>query len=326
MNVYILNTLGSGIDIIRMINKEICISGIIGLRGAIQSGYQHDLCQQTGIPYIEVSAYNLSRDQDRLMSLCIDVLIVAGWQRLIPQWLIQHCGVCVGVHGSPWGITKGRGRSPQNWALLMGMDSFTIAIFRIDAGVDSGRVYDSQTYQYSVHDNIQTSYYKACILTAQMLIKLIQTGDFVGDNQPEGAEYLPQRTESDGGIDWRCTMRDIRNFIRALTRPYPGAYTLLDGHRMIIYDAVPFVVNIPQGNTGEVVFVFHSGHLLVQCGDGHMLVTDYVICDVAPTAGRVFSSVSHYYQLCDVIQRHESKHPHRPVSSVLQNYVSKLST
>ena len=115
-------------------------------------------------------------DKNKLLNTNIDILIVAGWQRLIPEWLIQHCKICViGSHGSPLGITKGRGRSPQNWALIMGMESFEISIFQIDKGIDSGRIFNTKSFKYSAFDDIKTSYYKVCMLISQMLIELIKS-------------------------------------------------------------------------------------------------------------------------------------------------------
>ena len=138
MNLYILNSVSSGWDVCELVSRQIPIAGYIGLsdkrNNADVSGYfnARNACQKKKIPYYEVASYNLSNEKDNqlLLTLDIDILLVSGWQRLVPEYLIEHCRVCIiGAHGSPLGITKGRGRSPQNWALMMGMPSFEISIF-----------------------------------------------------------------------------------------------------------------------------------------------------------------------------------------------------
>ena len=102
-----------------------------------------EVASSLGTQGCHVLNYNLKHPDDRtlLESLEPDLILVTAWQRLIPQWAIElpRFGA-VGVHGSPDGIHGGRGRSPQNWALLLGCRSFEIALFRITAGIDEGPV------------------------------------------------------------------------------------------------------------------------------------------------------------------------------------------
>lgn len=118
MKIFVLSTLGIGADIIDLFQRQIKISGVIGLSNRERTDaisdyvYMADFCQSKGIEFIEVNHYGLSDEGDkkRITQQDIDVLIVAGWQRLIPGWLIKHCSICaIGAHGSPLGITKGRG-------------------------------------------------------------------------------------------------------------------------------------------------------------------------------------------------------------------------
>src|SRR5690606_2248819 len=104
------------------------ISGFIGLDpnqdNEIVSGYfnYRDFCTTKQIPYHPMRSYSLSKafDKSLLLSLEIDAIFVLGWQRLIPDWLLNHAKIGVfGGHGSPWGVEAGRGRSPQNWSIMM---------------------------------------------------------------------------------------------------------------------------------------------------------------------------------------------------------------
>ncbi len=340
MNIFVLNTVGIGEDTIELVSREIEIKGIIGLsqREATDKisdySFQSDFSKKMGFDFVEVESYGLSDEKDkaRLLALDIDVLIVTGWQRLVPEWLIEHCNVCViGSHGSPLGITKGRGRSPQNWALIMGMDSFEISIFQIDKGIDSGRVFASRKFEYSAFDDIKTSYYKVVLLTAGMMIDLLKTPDFIRkeyeEQVDEEAEYFPQRTSADGNIDWNCSTDQIRNLIRALTRPYPGATSSFSGNTIKIWDAIPFEINIPSEKykAGEIVEIFNKQDILVRTGEGFILIQDYELNgdNTQLKAGLIFDSSDFTETMNVIIDRHEQKYEDLPVSTVIKAFGRK---
>lgn len=333
MNIYILNTLGIGYDLISLLTGKIPIAGIIGLSDRESTDtisdfvYQYDFCKANNLSFIQMETYSLSSENDKkiLRSLDIDILIVSGWQRLVPDWLIRHCNICaIGSHGSPLGITKGRGRSPQNWALLLGLDTFQISIFKIDPGVDSGPVIDTRSFNYSVYDNIKTSYYKTCLLTAEMLVKNLQDPEFIHRDfevqNSEEAEYFPQRLPADGKIDWTRSSADIYNFVRALTKPYPGAESSVNGHTVKIWSALPFDLEI--GNNfppGRIVKIFSKNDILVKTKDGFILIDDYR-CDDADlklTEGMDFESEPFGLQIDRIVERHEAKYPELPVSKLI---------
>jgi UDP-4-amino-4-deoxy-L-arabinose formyltransferase/UDP-glucuronic acid dehydrogenase (UDP-4-keto-hexauronic acid decarboxylating) len=330
MKIYVLNTLGIGLDTISQVSKQIDIRGIIGLSLREKSDtisdyiYQADFCKSQGINFMEVESYNLSKESDKrkLLELEIDVLIVSGWQRLIPEWLINHCSICaIGSHGSPLGITKGRGRSPQNWALILGLNTFFISIFKINSGIDSGQIIDTRSFTYSDFDDIKTSYYKVCLLTAEMIVKTLKDPDFIeqkfeeqNDNE---AEYLPQRMPEDGRIDWERSNTQIRNFVRALTRPYPGAESYISDCRIKIWSVVPFDINIMHNyKTGEIVKIFNKKDILVRSKDSFLLIIDYefVSENIELKEGMVFKSESFSQQIDGIIKRHQSKYPELAVS------------
>lgn len=338
MRVYALNTLKSGEDTIDLVRDSIPIQGVIGLSKRANSelisgySYQQELCSQFDLPYIDVATYGLISEPDKaaITSLEIDILLVVGWQRLIPKWLIDHCRICaIGVHGSPFGITKGRGRSPQNWAILMGERTFDVSIFEIDDKIDSGRVFDTRSFVYSEFDDIKTSYYKSSILTARMIADLLRQPEFYQKSFPRqsecDAEYLPQRQPSDGAIDWNASNSQIRNLVRALTRPYPGARTSINGSQIQIWHITPFAIDFASNSyrTGEIVKVFGAGDFLVRTRAGYMLVDDFESDGdgFRPKAGMMLESADWQQQIQSIIQRHEEKYPMLKVSKSVQEFL-----
>lgn len=329
MKVYALNTLGVGVDTISLLDSEVPVQGVIGLsqRPASESisGYLYldDFCSSHGFEFVEVSKYDLSgdKDKDRLLALEIDLLVVCGWQRLIPDWLINHCGVCaIGVHGSAYGITSGRGRSPQNWALLLGKEQFHLSIFAIDPGIDSGRIIDTTSFPITIFDDIRTCHQKVSWSAAEMISRSLKNGAVSrGQFQAQEAapRYLPQRNPEDGQIDWSRSSREIYDFVRALARPYPGAFSFTNDSKVTIWSGRPFELDIAaDASFGQIVHLFHGGDWLVKTGDGFFSVIDFTIePSIELSRGAILSSASLRNQMRTIVQRHEGRYPDLPIAN-----------
>ena len=337
LNVYALCTLESGLDTISLVSRAMEISGVVGLveppPGATISGFVdvESFCRDHRIRFIPVQAYSLKNatDRDLLEKLEMDVLLITGWQRLIPDWLIRHCRVgAVGFHGSASGITGGRGRSPQNWALILDKDRFEVSIFFVDSGIDSGRVIDSRTFPLLDGDNIRTSYYKVSWCVAEMFITAAREGRLspsaAVDQPHEEARYFPQRLPEDGAIDWSRSSRDIYNFVRALTRPYPGAFSAFQGCELQVWEARPFDTGSRDaaGRPGEVLAVMAEGELVIRTGDGKLLVSDYTLRRTGDeprlSPGLVLPSMPYAEQIGRIVERHRAKYPSLKVVEELE--------
>lgn len=332
MKIYVLSTVIFGIDIIQTIQKEMHIDGVIGLSqnsNANVSGYIYmkDFADKNNIPFIEVNSYNLSgfEDKKKLENLNIDLLFVIGWQRLVPAWLISRVNFSVvGAHGSHVGITKGRGRSPLNWALILGKTKFIVSIFKINKDIDDGNIIETGKFPISKFDDIRTLYYKSCILISEMLVKYVHSGFKKRKTvQTEAdARYLPKRIPEDGAIDWNRSSEDIYNFVRALTKPYPGAYSFLRKAKVLIWKARPFTFyDSNRDEPGVIKKIFENNKLLVKCGKGLLLIDEY--CIEPPfnqkqiKINEQFNSVDFVQQTKDIISRHIKKTPNLLVNEDL---------
>lgn len=329
MKVFFLNATSGGLEVARIFAAGQRLTGYIGLAAERSNqsaaGYLEgrDFCRAAGIPYYEARSYSLNDPDDRALieELGIDVLIVSGWQRLVPEPVIAACGAVLGVHGSPLGITQGRGRSPQNWALIRGWPDFELSIFRITPGIDSGEVLASGSFRYNLRDDIHSSYLKTAYLTGQLLLSLAAEGRLMaaGRAQDESvARYLPQRTPEDGQIDWRRPAAEVVDLIRALTRPYPGAFTTHARQRISIWDALAFEgADAPRGAApGTLIHRYGSGELLIGCGSGAVIIRDHDL-DAAIEAGTRFASADHEAQLATILGRHRRKYPGLPLADQL---------
>lgn len=271
--------------------------------------------------YTALASYSMESKADRktLLALEIDVLLVVGWQRLIPGWLIQHCRIgAIGAHGSPFGITRGRGRSPQTWALILGKTRFSVSIFFITPDIDSGPIIDSSSFKLNNFDDIRTSYLKSGDAIAELISKSLSNGKIQrreARSQDSRAAYLPKRLPEDGEVDWSRSTRQTHNFVRALTRPYPGAFSNLKGSKLIIWRARPFSATKDKSVPGTIGRVFHDGSFLVKTADGWILVDEHEWVGSRQTinAGVVLPSCDFSRQMRQIIKRHETRYPGLPI-------------
>lgn len=239
------------------------------------------------IPWTHAHKYSLKSAQDRqtIGALNLDLLLVNGWQRLIPEWFLKQLELgAFGMHGSNKPLPHGRGRSPMNWSLIQGKNLFFTHLFRYAVGVDDGPIIAVQKFSITPHDTCLTLHYKNTLsmiaLCADALPKLMD-GSAKSRPQPDGpASFYPKRGAEDGLIYWNDAAADIFNLIRAVTRPFPGAFCYLDDdpqHKLMIWRAIPFDdhLDFSHAQAGQILEVFSNGDTLVKCGDTCLLLQDY---------------------------------------------------
>lgn len=249
------------------------------------SGYAdlRTLAEKYDIPVYIPHDYTLSHPDDVAFFAQhrFDLLIQGGWQRLFPEALLATLRFgAVGVHGSADLLPKGRGRSPLNWSIIEGKTRFLLQLFLIKQGVDDGDVFDCEDFDINPCDSIRTLYYKNVILTERMLLRSLpgfSDGSLTLRPQRGKPTHYPKRSADDGEIDWEnMSVRQINDLVRATTRPYPGAYGMLDGRPVRIWQSQIFDTRIsyPDSSYGDVVEQFDDC-LVVNCREGLLLISEY---------------------------------------------------
>jgi methionyl-tRNA formyltransferase len=269
---------GINVDLLLTISRSVAeaegVSGYVDLE---------PLARQLGIPVRIAERYSLEADDDLAMfeRERFSVLIQGGWQRLIPRRVLDALEVgAIGVHGSADPLPKGRGRSPLNWSILEGRKRFVLQFFLMTAGVDDGAVFASEDFDLTPFDTIRTAYYKNAIITARVLardIPRLRSGELRPRPQVGIPSYYSKRTPDDGKIDWEeMDVWQIHDLVRAVTRPYPGAFGLLDGQERRIWRAQVFDTRILyEGRPYGAVVERFDDALIVNCRGGLLLIEDF---------------------------------------------------
>ncbi len=249
------------------------------------SGYANfaNLAKQNDIPYYEAKSYSLTNKEDVnfFETNKFDLLIQGGWQRLFPEVILNTLKIgAIGIHGSSELLPKGRGRSPMNWCLIEGKTNFILQFFLIKSGVDDGDIFAYDEFDITPFDTIKTLYYKNAILSRNMYLKyvpLLLSNKCEFTPQVGEPSYYAKRSREDGKINWGKNVDEIYNLIRAVSKPYPGAYTTYRDTEIIIWKAQPFDYKLkyPEARIGEIVEYFSNSEIVVKCKDGLLLISEY---------------------------------------------------
>ena len=241
------------------------------------------LAKEYNIPVYIAEKYSLKSDADInfFKENKFDLVVQGGWQRLFPEEILATLKIgAIGVHGSSEFLPKGRGRSPINWSLIEGKRRFIIHYFIMKPGIDDGDVFHYEIFDINEWDDCNTLYYKNALISKRVLLKqipLLLSNKYAVIPQHGEPSYYPKRTPEDGLIDWNKSVFDIYNFIRALTKPYPGAFGYMNNNKVTIWKAQPFDTRItfPGVQVGEIVEIFLNGQFVINCNSGLLLVTEY---------------------------------------------------
>ena len=226
------------------------------------------------LPVYVSENYGLSGETDRRVlegtrsaaGFCI------GWQRLLPAWFLATCRNGVfGMHACANRLPNGRGRSPINWSVIEGARQLYAHIFRYNDQPDAGDLLSAPLMTVEPHDDIQTLQQKARVVFVREVIRhwqALTTGTvpltaLQDSGEPE--RFYPKRTVDDGVIDWTWPADRITDWIRAQTRPYPGAFTVVDGQRYSVWRAGPTGLEYREP-AGTLLERFRDGTWYVQCG------------------------------------------------------------
>jgi methionyl-tRNA formyltransferase len=223
-----------------------------------------------GVPVVEAVNVNKVEIIEQVQAFAPDFIFVIGWSRLVGRSL-RECATkgVLGYHPAPLPI--GRGRSAMAWTILLGMRKTGGSLFWIDDGIDAGPIAAQSNFSLPPRvdlPKLYTLHMNALRRMMNGLINELRAGRLPAAVQDEDwATYFALRRPEDGQIDWSTDAAIIDRLVRAVTRPYPGAFTTFGRNRMMIWKGQP--VDMPEwhAQAGQV-FLIDDGTVYVRCGRG----------------------------------------------------------
>jgi len=170
-----------------------------------------------------------------------DAIIVVGYGRIIPQWMLDLPRLGnLNLHASL--LPKYRGAAPIQWAIARGESLTGVTTMQIDAGLDTGDILVQRELPIPPDDTAETLAPKLATVGADLMVETLQ-GLESGQIDPipqdhSKATLAPILTKEDGRIDFQRPASEIYNRLRGF-QPWPGAHTLFRGRHLQVHRALP---------------------------------------------------------------------------------------
>jgi methionyl-tRNA formyltransferase len=288
-----------------LVERGVAIEAVVSLRpeaAASRSGHgeYRTLCRRLGLRLHEVDSINDADSIELLRGLDLDLAFVIGWTELLRPAVLSLARVgMIGAHASL--LPRDRGRAPINWALIRGERQTGNTLFWLTAGVDAGDVIDQVPIPITPYDTCASLYRRVAEANRDMILRAMPAllaGERPGRPQEtSSAAPLPKRRPEDGRLDWTRSSDEVYDFVRALTRPYPGAFTGTGPDRLTIWRCACLPIAAGVGaRPGEVLgpVVSPTGQAcgqLVACGRGAIVLLEIARADGAIVRGRALSDL-----------------------------------
>jgi methionyl-tRNA formyltransferase len=246
-------------------------SGVTNVLHADVAGY----CEQHSIECATLEkGMNDPALLERVRGWKPDAFIVVGWYHMVPRaW--RALAPAYGMHASL--LPDYSGGAPLVWAIINGETRTGISLFQLADGVDDGPVVGQAATEITDDDTIATLYARiedlGLGLLAEHLPRLADGSARPAPQDSTRRRVVPQRSPEDGRIDWTQPARRVYDFVRAQTRPYPGAFTLAAGNKVTLWSCrVAGAEALPGLAPGTLAVVDDT--LLVACGEGALALGD----------------------------------------------------
>lgn len=205
-----------------------------------------------------------------------DLFVVSSFRNILDSHLldIPKKG-SINLHMAP--LPKYRGAHPENWAIINGERWMGYTVHYLDEDVDTGDIIAKDHVPILPEDDVMSLTYKLAETGPKLLVrvlKALENGTAERTPQDENeSSYYPPRKPIDGLVDWSKPALEIHNLVRALVRPYPGAFSYLRGQKFRIW-RTRLIGTQGKGEPGEIIQISSDG-IMVLTGDDAILILEW---------------------------------------------------
>jgi len=191
-----------------------------------------------------------------------DAIVVVGYGRIIPQWMIDLPRLGnINLHASL--LPQYRGAAPIQWAIAHGESVTGVTTMRIDAGLDTGDILLQKEVSIAPQDTAETLGPRLAAIGADLMVETLR-GLQAGTISPRPQDHAhatlaPILKKEDGRMDLSLSAQEICNRLRGF-QPWPGAFTSFRGKTLNVWQAQRVDRSL---TAGEVVV--ESDGLIVGC-------------------------------------------------------------
>lgn len=229
------------------------------------------VCQPQGLRLDGRFAQDAAAAQQALHGAQLDVLVVAAYGLILPQWVLDVPRLgCLNIHASL--LPRWRGAAPIHRAIEAGDTETGVTIMQMDAGLDTGAMLRVQAVPVAADDTTASLHDRLAALGGELIVQALRDagqGLLLPVAQPEqGASYAHKIDKAEALIDWSLSAEVLERRIRAFD-PFPGAHTVWQGQPLKLWRAEGVVAD-GSALPGTVLQGDAQGWV-VQCAPGSAL-------------------------------------------------------
>lgn len=170
----------------------------------------------------------------------IHLMFMVSWRYLVPVEVFSRARLGSFVfHDSM--LPKYRGFAPTVWSIINGEKETGVTLFRTSEEMDAGDIVEQRRIAIAetdtiadVMERVTESYLD---VAEQVFASLVDGSATSYPQNHDEATYTCKWMPADARIDWGKSAHAIFNLIRASSWPYPGAYSYLEGRKLIVWSA-----------------------------------------------------------------------------------------
>jgi len=221
--------------------------------------YLDSFCELRGIPLFKAGNVNDPDAVEAIRAADLDWLFIIGWSQIAREnVLVSPRRGVLGMH--PTLLPEGRGRAAIPWAILKGLSETGVTLFQLDHGVDTGPILAQETVAIGPRETAESLYVRVAhahrTLIRRVWIDLASDRLSPKPQDPLAGSVWPGRKPEDGRLSLAMSCEEADRLIRAVTRPYPGAFLDQEGTRLRVWAAEP-----GSGQAGRPHLRFANGGL-----------------------------------------------------------------
>ena len=229
------------------------------------------LAAERGIPVYAPDDVNHPLWVDRITELKPEVIFSFYYRNLLGEAILNSARIgAFNLHGSL--LPAYRGRAPLNWVLVNGETQTGVTLHRMVSRADAGAIIAQQAVEIADADDALSLHRKLTESAKHLLegaLPTLKSGTFSETAQDESkASYVGRRTPEDGRLEWEKPAQTLHNLVRAVSDPWPGAFSFVGTHKFIVWKS-RVRSDVAPARAGTVISV---SPLIIACGEGALEV------------------------------------------------------
>lgn len=227
-----------------------------------------EAAENLGIPVLQPEKLKDSREMNQIIELKPDLIVTAAFGQFLPEKILNIPTYrAVNVHASL--LPKYRGAAPIHYAIINGEEETGVTIMYMVKKMDAGDILTQRSIPITKQDDVGTLFEKLSYLGRDLLmdtLPVLFSEELNPVPQVEAeATYSPMIKSEEEKLNWEQAAENIDNKVRGM-RPFPGAFTYLDGKRFKIWETV--LSNQSTNESPGTIIEVDKNKLTIACGKG----------------------------------------------------------